>query len=407
MTDLAELVQIEDPAFYTVDNARVLSRLRTEAPVFFYEPIGCWVLSRYDDIRYVEKTPAIFTTTRGTLLNSARFGGDMERDFFDDDAELLSILDPPRHGQLRRRIAPAFTPRMIGRLEDAVRATCKQLLGQLRDGQPVEFVHEIARIIPTRAVAQLLGVPADAIDVDQLIFWADELFKVGAPLPDEELAEAARNVAALREFVFDMLTRKVDEPGEDLMSVLAAAQAQSPELTEANIVMLAELVLIAGIDTTRNTLSAAMWALSRHPDQMALLASSHGLVGRAAEEVLRWITPVPGFTRSTTQAVELRGQRISAGDYVYMLYFAANRDEQYWQDADSFDITRRPEPPVLSFGYGQHACIGAALARLEVRVFLEEMLRKFSAVQLDGPPERVPSAMQHGWAQLPLAFRAH
>jgi cytochrome P450 len=406
MSDLAELVQIEDPAFYTVDNARLLARLRTEAPVFFYEPIGCWVLSKYDDIRYVEKTPAIFTTTRGTLLNSAKAGRDMEREFFDNDAELLSILDPPRHGQLRRCVAPAFTPRMIGRLEDAVRATCRQLIGQLRYGQPVEFVHEIARIIPTRAVAQLLGIPADAIDVDQLIFWADELFKVGAPLPDDELAEAARNVVALREFVLDMLKSKRNEPGQDLMSVLAAAQAERGELTEANIVMLAELVLIAGIDTTRNTLSAAMWALSNHPDQMDLLAGNHGLVGRAVEEILRWITPVPGFTRSTTQAVEMRGQHIRAGDYVYMLYFAANRDEAHWQDADSFDITRRPEPPVLSFGYGQHACIGAALARLEVRVCLEEMLQKFSAVQLAGPSERVPSAMQHGWAHLPLTFRA-
>jgi cytochrome P450 len=406
MSDLAELIQIEDPEFYTVDNAQLLARLRSEVPVFYHEPLGCWVLSKYDDIRYVEKTPETFTTTRGTLLNSARFRGNMEKEFFDEDAELLSTLDPPRHGELRRRIAPAFTPRMIARLEDPVRATCRQLIGGLRGGEPVEFVHNIARIIPTRAVAQLLGVPSDAIDVDKLIFWADELFKVGAPLPDDELAEAARNVIALREFVLDMLERKRVEPGVDLMSVLAAAEADRAELTKANIVMLAELVLIAGIDTTRNTLSAAMWTLARHPDQLALLAANPGLTRQAVEEVLRWITPVPGFTRSTTRDTELRGQPIERGDYVYMLYFAANRDEAYWEDADSFDITRRPDPPVLSFGFGQHACIGAALARLEVRVFLEELVRNYVAVELAGRPERVPSVMQHGWAELPLVFRA-
>jgi cytochrome P450 len=406
MPDLAELVRVEDPDFYTVDNAPLLARLRADAPVFYHEPLRCWVLSKYDDIRHVEKTPAIFTTTRGTLLNSARFRGNMEKDFFDEDAELLSTLDPPRHGELRRRIAPAFTPRMVGRLENPVRATCRQLIGRLREGEPMEFVNDVARIIPTRAVAQLLGVPPDAIDAEQLIFWADELFKVGAPLPDDELAEAARNVVALREFVLTMLERKRAEPGEDLMTVLASAEAGATELTEANIVMLAELVLIAGIDTTRNTLSAAMWTLAQHPGQMDLLAANPGLTRQTVEEVLRWITPVPGFTRSTTETVEMHGQTIGQGDYVYMLYFAANRDEDHWRDADSFDITRPPDPPVLSFGFGQHACIGAALARLEVRIFLEELLRCFSAVELAGMPCRVPSAMQHGWTELPLVFRA-
>jgi cytochrome P450 len=147
-----------------------------------------------------------------------------------------------------------------------------------------------------------------------------------------------------------------------------------------------------------------MWALAEHPDQMRLLAADPGLIKQTVEEVLRWVTPVPGFMRNATQDIELRGETIKQGQYVYLLYFAANRDEESWANPDTFDITRAADPSVLSFGFGQHACIGAALARLEARVFLEELLTTFNGVSRAGPAERVPSPLQHGWSHLPVVF---
>jgi cytochrome P450 len=137
---------------------------------------------------------------------------------------------------------------------------------------------------------------------------------------------------------------------------------------------------------------------------MRHLAKESSLIQRAVEEVLRWITPVPGFSRNATREIELRGTHIRQGDYVYLLYFAANRDEDQWIDPDVFDITRPPEPGVLSFGFGQRVCIGAGLARMGVRIFLEELLSRFSSVDVCGNPQRVPSPMQHGWSALPVVF---
>ena len=403
--DLQDLVKVDQPAFYDVRNAPLLARLRREAPVFYYAELGTWVLSKYHDVKYASKTPGLFSVRKGILLNDARYGESIADSFFPDGAELISTLDPPRHGEVRRTLAPAFTPRALAALEDTIRAVCRQILDGVEAGRPVEFIHDAARVVPIQAVARLLGVPAGEVDVDKIQFWTDEMLKMGAPLPREELEQAAANAAEMGQFLMGLLARKAAHPGDsDLMSTLAAAELDSKRLSEMNILMLATAVLVAGNETTRNLLSAIMWALAEHPGQIRTLAAEPALVKQTVEEVLRWVTPVPGFMRNATQDTQLRGQTIKQGQYVYLLYFAANRDEECWTDPDTFDITRPAEPAVLSFGFGQHACIGAALARMEARVFLEEMLRRFSSVSLAGEPQRVDSPLQHGWHHLPVVF---
>ena len=403
--DLQDLARVDQPGFYDVRNAPLLARLRREAPVFYYEELGTWVLSKYQDVKYASRTPELFSVRKGILLNDARYGESIADSFFPEGAELISTLDPPRHGEVRRTLAPAFTPRAIAALEEPVRAVCRQILDGFEAGRPVEFIHAAARVVPIVAVARLLGVPPGEVDVDKIQFWTDEMLKMGAPLPREELEQAAANTAEMGQFRTELLARKAAEPGgADLMSTLATAELDRKRLTEMNILMLATAVLVAGNETTRNLLAGTIWALARHPGQMRSLAADPSLVKQAVEEVLRWITPVPGFMRNATRDIELRGQQIRPGQYVYLLYFAANRDEECWHDPDTFDIARAPEPAVLSFGFGQHACIGAALARLEARVFLEEMLARFSSVSLAGEPERVASPLQHGWHLLPVAF---
>jgi cytochrome P450 len=403
--DLKDLIKVDQPAFYDVHNAPLLARLRREAPVFYYPELNTWVLSKYHDVKYASKTPSLFSVHKGILLNDARYGESIADSFFPEGAELISTLDPPRHGEVRRTLAPAFTPRAIAALEDAIRTICRQILDGVEAGRPVEFIHDAARVVPIQAVARLLGVPAGEVDVDKIQFWTDEMLKMGAPLPREELEQAAANAAEMGQFLTGLLARKAAHPGDaDLMSTLAAAELDSRRLSEMNILMLATAVLVAGNETTRNLLSGIMWALAEHPDQMRALAADPALVKQTVEEVLRWITPVPGFMRNALADIQLRGQVINQGQYVYLLYFAANRDEECWTDPDTFDITRPAEPAVLSFGFGQHACIGAALARMEARVFLEEMLSRFSSVSLAGQPRRVDSPLQHGWHHLPVVF---
>jgi cytochrome P450 len=406
MPQLSDVVRIDDPGFYDTANAPALARLRSEAPVFRYEPGNTWVLSKYDDVKYASKTPEIFSVRKGILLNDAKYGESIADSFFAEDAELISTLDPPRHGQVRRTLAPAFTPRVIGRMEESIRKCCRELVGRISSGEPVEFIHEAARVLPIQIVTELLGVPAGEVDVDKIQFWTDEMLKMGAPLSREELEVAAANTADMGKFLLELFARKRAEPDEFLMSTLAAAELDNERLSEANILMLSIATLVAGNETTRNLLAGSMWSLANHPDQIALLAGDLGLARQAVEEVLRWITPVPGFMRNAREDIDLRGQTIRAGEYVYLLYFAANRDEECWKDADTFDITRDPDPAVLSFGFGQHACIGAALARLEARCFLEEAFSVFGDVRLAGTPRRVPSPLQHGWSELPVVFHA-
>jgi cytochrome P450 len=404
VAQLEELVRIDDPSFYDVGNAELLTRLRSEAPVFYYEPLKTWVLSRYDDVKHASKTPELFSVRKGILLNDAKFGESIADSFFEDGAELISTIDPPRHGQVRRTLAPAFTPRMIGQLEDAVRAVARSLVADFAPGEPVDFVAKAARVLPIQTIAVLLGLPPDEVDVDQIVFWTDEMLKMGAPLSREELEVAAANAAQMSGFLLELFERKRANPGPDLMSTLAAAELDNEALSQANILMLSIAVLVAGNETTRNLLSGMMWSLATHPDQMALLAADPELARQTVEETLRWITPVPGFMRNATQDIEMRGQTIKQGDYVYLLYFAANRDEDCWKHVDTFDVTRETDPAVLSFGFGQHVCIGAALARLEARVFLEELLVRYATIELAGEPHRVSSPLQYGWHELPVVF---
>ena len=404
MLQLDEVVRLDDPAFYDTSSAEILARMRNEAPVFRSGPLNTWVLSKYDDVKYASKTPEIYSVRKGILLNDAKYGESIADSFFADDAELVSTLDPPRHGQVRRTLAPAFTPRVIGRMEESIRRCCRELVGGITAGEPIEFIHAAARVLPIQIVTELLGVPADEVDVDKIQFWTDEMLKMGAPLSREELEAAAANTADMGKFLMELFARKRAEPDEYLMSTLAAAELDNERLSEANILMLSIATLVAGNETTRNLVAGSIWSLARHPEQMALLAGDLGLAKQTVEEVLRWITPVPGFMRNALQDTELRGQTIKAGDYVYLLYFAANRDEDCWKEPDTFDITREPDPAVLSFGFGQHACIGAALARLEARCFLEEVFSVFGDVSLAGTPQRVPSPLQHGWSELPVVF---
>ncbi|MFJ3804673.1 cytochrome P450 [Streptomyces sp. NPDC090088] len=414
MTRTAEdIFCVDRPELYDAETSGpLLARMRRDFPVLRYERANVWVLSRYDDIKSALSSRTQYSSAKGTFLNDAMNsagldGESVANSFFPDGAEFVLTLDPPRHGDVRKLMTPAFAARVIAAMEPDVRAVCRQIISKIEPGEPLDFIRDAARLLPIHVVSQLLGIPPAEIDVDRLQLWSDELMKSGAALSREEFDIARANTMDMRRYFLDLVNRKRAAPGgDDLLSTLTEAQLDSKPLSEANILMLAMTTLVAGNTTTRALVAGSIFNFATHPEQAALLVEDLGLARQTVEETLRYTPALPGFMRTAAEDVQVRGQRIAAGDFVYLLLFAGNRDEQYWTDGDRFDISRPAKPAVLTFGHGAHLCIGAALARLEARCFLEELFARFKGVRFAGAPKRYASFLEYTWTSLPVVFDA-
>ncbi len=399
--DLIASAPIDSPDFYIDDPHPVLEQIRREAPVLRYEHLNSWLVTRYDDIKAMSRDPTTYSVAKGTHLNDALHGS-ITNSFFPGDAELITTTDPPRHAELRRVIGPAFTPRVVGALTDDLRAVLRGQLDTIEPGTEVEVVGQLALRLPFYAVARILGIPGD--NVDDLRFWSDEMVKMGAALSPEELAEIAGSFGPLNDFLLANLERKRVEPAEDLLSVLVRAELDDKPVTDANVLMLATATLVAGNETTRALLAWLAWALATFPDQFRRLREDPGLAPAVVEETLRMAPPVNGFLRTATQDTELRGVPIAAGDHLFMMYLSANRDEDAFAEPHTFDVGRSVPPGHIAFGWGQHLCVGAALARLEGRIFVEELALRYRRLEIARQPTRIRSLLQNGLSELPMAF---
>ena len=402
MTDLAELVRIDDPHFYVTDPYPVFARMRREAPAFYCEDLDTFAITRYDDVRAISRTPEVWSVADGILLNDAKYDDSITDSFFPEGAELISTTDPPRHRELRRVISPGFTPRKVSSMEDEIRHFTRQLLDGLEEGVEVEFVDEIAVVLPLWTVARFLGLPGD--NIADLRYWSDEMVKMGGDLTAEELAQAAANIGPLNEYLMDQLDRKRKEPHDGFLSTLIRAEIDHEKLTDLNVLMLSTAVLVAGNGTTRNLLGGMMAMLAEHPAQREKLVADLSLSSGAVDETLRYVSPVPGFLRTALSDTDVQGQPIAAGQHCYLLYMSANRDETVFEYPDAFDITRPTDPGHLAFGFGQHVCPGNSLARLECRVLLEELIPRYPTWDVTGTPQRTLSVLENAWTTLPLTF---
>jgi cytochrome P450 len=402
MTDLQELVWIDDPQFYVGDPYPVFARMRKEAPAFFCEGLNTFAITRYEDVRELSRRPEVWSVADGILLNDAKYDSHITDSFFPEGAELISTTDPPRHRELRRVISPAFTPRLIASMEDGVRAFTRQLLDTIEPGKEIEFVDDVAVVLPLWTVARFLGLPGD--NIGDLRYWTDEMVKMGGDLGPEELAEAAQNIGPMNEYLVDQLERKRREPDDGLLSTLARAEIDNEKLTDLNVLMLSTAVLVAGNGTTRNLLGGIMTMLAEHPGQREKLGADLSLSAGTVDETLRYVSPVPGFLRTAAADTEVQGQAVEKGQHAYLLYMSANRDETVFEDPDTFDITRPTDPGHMAFGYGQHVCPGNSLARLECRVLLEELLPRFPSWEITGAPTRMMSVLENAWTSLPITF---
>ena len=402
MTDLAELVRIDDPQFYLGDPYPVFARMRKEAPALFCEDLNLFAISRYRDVREISRMPEIWSVTGGIVINDAKYKSRVAESFFPEGAELLATTDPPRHRELRRVISPAFTPQRVSSMEDSIRAFVRERLQTIEPGQEIEFAEEFAVTLPLWTVARFLGLPGD--NIPQLRYWTDEMVKMTGDLSSEELTQAAANLFPLYEYLIDQLQRKRREPDDGLMTTLMAAEIDNEKLNDMNVLMLSTAVLVAGNGTTRNLVGAIAMALAEHPEQRAKLAADLSLAAGAVDETLRYVSPATGILRTALSDTEVNGQPIEKGQYAYLLYMSANHDETIFEDPERFDITRLMDPGHVAFGYGQHVCPGTSVARLETRVLLEELLTRFPTWEVTGTPQRMVSVLENGWTSLPITF---
>jgi cytochrome P450 len=405
MTTTADGVNIEDFDFYDESQFDVYARLQREAPVYYYEPLDTFVVSKYEDVRHISRTPEVFSNTGALTLNMIRIersgAGKSLEQFFDASGEMVITLDPPRHREMKRTLTPAFNPRAVHSLEPAIAEMAASLVDQIEPGVPIEFVQAIAAKLPVYVAARVLGL--EDVNLDDIGRWVNALEALTCVETFDELVAAAGQFATMNDYMLSELRHKRVSPGDDLMSIMLRTELDGQPLTETQ--MLSHLsTLISNGGTTRVLLASAVGLLAQHPRQRGWIAEDPEKVEHAIEEVLRVAPPARGFARLALQDVEIRGQQIHAGQYVYMLYSAANRDPEVFADAHRFDITRAQERMHLSFGYGTHSCLGAALVRMETNLFLRELLRRYPRMEIVEEPVRQRHVQLNGWQRLLMSF---
>ena len=403
MDNLAALAKIDDPAFYN-DPYGVYARLRAEDPVLLYPSINTWVLTKYDDIRSAARQPEIYSNTGGIFLTDAIAGDSVADEYFGDSGELISSLDHPRHSELRRVIGPAFAPKVIDAMEEGIRNDCRMLLDKIEPGVEVDWLAVVGETLPLIVIARLLGLPGD--NIEELARWSDEIMKLGMVMSDEDRAESVKTFSAMNDYIISQFDEKRANPGDDVLSVLLTAELDKEHLSVANILAMASAVLAGGNETTRALLGNMIWAFAEHPEQRELLADDPSLAINAVHETLRWKGPVHGFIRKVIKDAELRGKQLQTGQFTYFVYAAANRDEEVWDDPETFSIARNIDPTNLAFGTGPHRCPGNRLARLETQVLLEELIQRFPTWDITGTPRHIESLFRNGFYDMPVTFNA-
>jgi cholest-4-en-3-one 26-monooxygenase len=383
----------------------VWTRLRAEAPVAYFEPPGFrpfWAITKFADIMQISAQPLRFSSAQGVML--AREGAAPV-----PPSEMVVLLDPPRHGPMRRVVTGRFTPRAV-RAErgDIERIAAEVLEAAAPAGKSGEFdfVQKVAAPFPLAVMAWMLGVPRD--DWPLLYRWTNEVIGKDDPEfrpPGERPGQTFRRARGELHAYFDALIgQRRRDPADDLVSVLIRAELDGAPLNAEQLLDYCEVLVEAGNETTRNAITGGVLAFCEHPSEWERLRAHPELLPDAVEEILRWVSPIIYFARVATEDCELRGAKIHAGDQVAMYFASANRDEEVFEDPFTFRIDRRPNSH-LAFGFGEHFCMGAHLARVELEVMFRLLLERYEHFELSGPVERLRSAINGSIKHLPIAYR--
>jgi cholest-4-en-3-one 26-monooxygenase len=374
-------------------------RLRADEPVHWHEGDvfggpGYWVLSKYADIKNVSKKPQLFASGLGNQIETP-LPGQLEA------ARSMIAMDPPDHPRYRKLVSEWFTPRAVANQERHIRKIVTSILDEVGSKGECDFVSDVAAELPLQVICEFLGVAPE--ERQQVFDQSNRL--LGSEDPEYGNSRAHAAVAAIEIFqhAYRLLQARKAEPRDDLATRLAEAQEGDFQLSDVDFGSFFLLLAVAGNETTRNLISHGMRLLIAHPESRTRLIREPGLIPSAVEEMLRMSAPVMYFRRTATADTEIRGVPIREGDKVTLWYPSANRDEEVFDDPDTFDIAREPNEH-LAFGIGQHFCLGASLARLEIRVMFEELLERLPDIEPAGPVRMLRSHFIDGVKSMPVQF---
>jgi cytochrome P450 len=385
---------------------------RREAPVYWHHPTehtpdgeGFWSVASYAETLAVLKDPVSFSSVTG---GDRPFGGTLLQDL-SIAGQVLNMMDDPRHSQIRRLVSSGLTPRMIGLVEDDLRARTRRLLDAVVPGEAFDFVVDIAAELPMQMICILLGVP------ESERYWLFEAiepqfdFGEARTASTSQLSQLSAEEAGSRMYTYgqELIAAKRAQPTDDMLSVVANATldvADGPAMSDLELYLFFSLLFSAGAETTRNSVAGGLLALAEHPGQLCALRADLAALPTAVEEMVRWTSPSPSKRRTATRDVVLGDVSIAAGQKVQIWEGSANRDARVFEAADQFDIARKPNPH-LGFGQGIHYCLGANLARLELRVLFEELLTRFGTVRVVRDVEWTRSNRHTGIRHLVVELR--
>ena len=398
--DLSD-VDLSDPTnFVDAVPFEWFERLRREAPVYWHDErrgTGYWTVTRYQDVALVNRDNAVFSSHRGGALIE-----DSPADVLEQMRLMMLNMDPPMHTRYRLLVNKGFTPRMIGKLEERTRELTNQILDGICEKGECDFVTDIAAELPLQVIAELMGVPPH--DRHLVFDWSNRM--VGQRDPEYQVTPDAALQASVELYAYAnrLAAEKRMNPADDILSVLINAELEGERLTELELDMFFLLLAVAGNETTRNLISHGMLALIEHPAERQRLIDDPAMIPSGVEEMLRWGSPVMHFRRTASVDTNVGGQSIKAGDKVVIWYISANRDDTVFPDPYRFDVGRTPNEHVAFGAGGPHFCLGANLARMEIRVMFEEVLRRLPDMELDGPVERLCSNFINGIKHMPVRY---
>lgn len=406
-------IDLSSRAFWSTTAAereRSFAVLRAERPVSWHPPVedamlndpndaGYWAITRHADIVTVSRTNEVFLSGKGVMFEN------YPEELLESTQSFLA-MDPPRHTLLRKLASAAFTPRQVRRIEDAIKASAKAIVEELRAaGSGADFVEHCAKELPLRTLSDMMGIPES--EREQVAHTADALVSTNDPVfldgrnPMQVMFES---VTYLHQVAGALAAERREHPRDDLFSSLVNTEVDGDRLTDADVAAYFVLLAVAGNDTTRQTTSHALKALTDFPEQRAwLLQDFDNRIGMAVEEFIRFATPVMTFRRTAATDYELGGQTIRAGDKVVMFYASGNRDDTVFDSPDRFDLSRDPNPHVGFGGGGQHYCLGTHVARAQLRAIFGELLRQLPDIEA-GEPEYLAGNFIHGIRSMPCTF---
>lgn len=364
---VAEGIDLLDGEWWASQPFETWRWMRENAPVYLDAANSVWAITRHADVLAIERNPTDFSSRRSPRPHGLPL-------------PMMISMDNPEHQRRRSLVQRGFTPRRVAEHEQRVLAICTGILDRVCARGECDFVWDVAAPLPLLLIADLLGFPPSSYD--DLLRWSDDLIRgtTGSPTADVQLKAMEAGIA-FRQYQLDVIADRRANPTDDLISTLVHGEIDGTRLDDESIVQETLLILIGGDETTRHVITCGMLALLEHPDQAAILRDDPDAMIGGVEELLRWVTPIKNMSRTVTRDLDFGGCRLAAEDQVILVYPAANRDPAVFAEPDRFDVRRRDNQH-LAFGFGPHFCLGAALARLELKVMFGEVLRRLPDLEL-------------------------